>query len=385
MRAFPVAPIPCGGLDESTRERSNIRDMHARIRGNRDGTERDDTPPRPRSTDGVATGLLALQRTAGNHAVARGLSSLRSARLQRDPSTLIEGNEPKVDPAVARKTAMDAMVGFYALKPGGDVTTWARNNVLPRYAENKTFTNADVTALVSWMTSDYPPIWDHGVYDTVLDNLAGRGGDALYIARLRGFQWPGGKKPRVLGGDTPTTGNIVAASRVIRIKATLPVPEILDTLLFECQNILQVEAFIQATKEFLPAGPGKRPEMYGFATAALEYESDRRYIEELKSMHQVNDLPSLLQALAVPSNLRTPQAYQDGKPIGENKVNLPDRTVLSSQAQRQSLWWFKTATWPEDKRKLAWISANHGEGVASTAELYQSQAGKGKVVGQVLF
>ncbi|RAY11640.1 hypothetical protein DPM19_28860 [Actinomadura craniellae] len=290
---------------------------------------------------------------------------------------------PKVkDPLLLREYAVETIVGYYGLKvtePAG-VKNWCRKNAVLRYLREKEdrpeevaqkLTEADVDPgdvddLATWLLSDYLPLWDLGGYDKVLDNLAAKGGEQRYITYLRGLNWP--KKPRILGGFVMTTGNFSADSLLIRISMDLPdATEILDTILFECCNAFQVEAFKAAKKTFLE--PGKRkPELYGARVAEIEYDSDKKHIEHLHQIYGTRDPGALLNALSVPQNLQTAQPYVAGD-IG--KVVLPARDALPRQSQRQALWWFKTAAWPEDARKLAWISANHGDELARSTDLYR--------------
>lgn len=291
---------------------------------------------------------------------------------------------PKVkDRYALRQYATETIIGFFGLRATNAqaVDKWSRGVVLRylRDKEDRSFEEsgaladsdvdqADVDDLAAWIAGDYLPLWDLGGFAQVIGNIRARGGDATYVQYLLALPWPQNKPPRILGGFTQTTGNFGADTFLIRISMDLTDPTaILDTILFECCNAVQVDAFKAAKKTFLAPGQ-KKPEQYGLRMAEIEYESDRMYVGHLKSLYHAATLGDLLNSLSVPQLDQTPQAYQV-LPI--NHVILPSRAELPRQAARTALWFFKTDAWTNDQRKLAWISSNHGDEVARTSDLYR--------------
>ena len=315
----------------------------------------------------TATTVLRMQRSAGNAAIARVLDATRSNRpmILRKPNLA----PPQFD--AVKNHAMNRMANkFTALKPGADLSAWSASVIEHWAMENSPigkpigFNQDDVAQLVSWMTTEYLTWWDHARFDEVMTLLEGLGGKPEYVARLRAINdWPGGLKPRIVAHPSVITGaNYDRGGHLIKVSPTLRDPTVvLDFIMFECENARRQKAFATAQKT------GAR------AVAELEFQSDTAYAEGLKTVYRAADWTELVANLNVPIPMRLPQAFDTGKSSTENNVTMPDKSQLSSQAQRQALWYFKTEAWTNEQRRDVWIASAHGEGLGSSEEIYGKQ------------
>lgn len=197
-------------------------------------------------------------------------------------------------------------------------------------------------------------------YDQVVESLAKKAKDKnlakKYMEQLKGIKF-GKQKPAVVLGPASTTGHFNSVYNVITLDASkMPTAdEQLDTLLFESQNAKQKGELYKA----------KQSKRKG-ATAKVEYDTDRMYVEGLKAIHGCKDYAALVAQLGIPEKLLEFATYKKN-----TEVPMPKPSVLSSQDERQALWWYKTSKWSDEQRKAIWMFSKHGIGMGSTYETYK--------------
>ncbi len=211
------------------------------------------------------------------------------------------------------------------------------------------------------------PDW---AFDTVVTKLVSQAVDkerakeyGRYLLTEATFK-SGKKKPAIIFVPATTTGFFNTVLNVVSLDPVklATADQMLDTLSFETQNARQRSELAAAKVK----GGGAH-------TAAVEYESDRKYVyEALMSVHKVKTIEALVASLKIASPYLVPADYAQTKVAGG--VALPDKSVLPDQAARQALWFFKTKGWSESERKSMWGQAPHGEGLASSAAIYGGAA-----------
>lgn len=175
------------------------------------------------------------------------------------------------------------------------------------------------------------------------------GANKEWVAQLLAIKWPG-KKPKIRAGGAQTEAFYTGVRpHTIVLDPTVTDPtNMLDAIMFECQNALQGEVLEKAT---------------GAAKGTQEFVSWEMYMAQLKETVKATDDRDLCVKLAVPTQEMTPVTYSDSI----TKVELPKNLT---QRQKYALWNFKTAEWTRDQRIRVWTETPHGEGMASTAETY---------------
>lgn len=201
-------------------------------------------------------------------------------------------------------------------------------------------------------------------FDKFVDALGAYGGRGEYVAYLKSIKWkdnppPSNKPPAVVFGRAVTTAFYDSAKHVITLDPWKlgSWSEHLDALTFECQNALQRKELRAALRE-----------EGGTATAAVEYESDKKYVDAIKGINKASTLDQLVKKLGIDKRFLVPANHAACVKTG--KVDRPDRSVMPEQDKRQALWWWKTKNWSDDQRKQIWMMENHGVGVGSSIEIY---------------
>jgi hypothetical protein len=294
--------------------------------------------------------VVSLQRSVGNAAVSRAIS----ARIQRK---LLSSAQTEQAGEKALRAWLSPELLNFTKKQG---LPNAVRGVLKGFVEQGNFDEEDV-ANVTKLVDDYQgtiAIASPPAFDAFVEKLGADGGKAEYVEFLKGMDF-GKTKPAVVFGHAVTTAFYDAARHVVVLdpwKLTTATA-MLDSLTFECQNALQ--------RVELKAG---LKDTTGAKTAAVEYESDKKYVEALKSIHKASSLDALAKAVGLPTDVLTPADYSVCK--AAKTVALPGRDVMPEQDKRQTLWWWKTQSWSDEERREVWMIENHGEGVGSSVELY---------------
>ena len=220
--------------------------------------------------------------------------------------------------------------------------------------------NEDVDAIIKFINSYEKEIAKISPteFDPFIDALGAYGGNKNYVVYLRRMQWPKDKKPSVVFGRAVTTAFYDFNKHVITLDPWKlnTWTQMLDALTFECQNAIQRNILKETSKKG------------GVALAETEYESDKMYVNALLRINEAKDLNELVNILKIPKAFLKPADFETS--LSNKKVERPDRNNLPEQNKRQALWWWKTQSWPDRQRKKLWILENHGEGVASSVELY---------------
>jgi len=201
-------------------------------------------------------------------------------------------------------------------------------------------------------------------FDKFVDALGAYGGRGEYVAYLKSIKWkdnlpPSNKPPAVVFGRAVTTAFYDSAKHVITLDPWKlgSWSEHLDALTFECQNALQRKELRAALRE-----------KGGTATAAVEYESDKKYVDAIKGINKASTLDQLVTKLGIGKEYLVPANY--AACVKAEKVDRPDRSVMPEQDKRQALWWWKTKDWGDEQRKTMWMLETHGIGVGSSIEIY---------------
>lgn len=132
----------------------------------------------------------------------------------------------------------------------------------------------------------------------------------------------------------------------------------LDTILFELQNHKHRQTFIDAN---LPSNRSRGAEMI----ADVEYESNKKYIQELFEIYKVKNLDSLVHAMGINN------AFLIDAKIPSDPIDIPDE--IQSQSHRTVLWFWKTRNWNENDIKSKWKNSDHVPGSGSTIEIYSQK------------
>lgn len=200
-------------------------------------------------------------------------------------------------------------------------------------------------------------------FDSVVDALTASATQQGYAPVLKAMTFHP-RRPKVVFGPTLTTGFFERITNTITLdpEKNSTADALLDTLLFEANNAVQRAALTEAqTAERFEANRG-------LAVAAVEYVTDKRYVEGLMAVHGVQTIDALVAALGIPQEYLVEADYETAK--DSHKVDRPDRSALAEQDKRQALWWWKTRNWTDEQRKEVWIAENHGEGVGSSEAVY---------------
>lgn len=198
--------------------------------------------------------------------------------------------------------------------------------VLKGFVEQGNFDEEDVTN-VTKLVEDYQgtiAIASPPAFDSFVDKLGADGGKAEYVEFLKGMDF-GKTKPAVVFGHAVTTAFYDAARHVIVLdpwKLT-SATAMLDSLTFECQNALQ--------RVDLKAG---LKDTTGAKTAAVEYESDKKYVEALKSIHKASSLDALAKAVGLPTDVLTPADYSVCKAAKTSRSRAGTRCRNRTSARR---------------------------------------------------
>lgn len=294
--------------------------------------------------------LLRLQQSAGNAAASRAIAG----RIQRK---LLSVDQTQQAGEKSLRAWLSPELSNFTKKQG---LPNAVRGVLKGFVEQGNFDEEDV-ANVSKLVEDYQgtvAVASPPAFDAFVEKLGADGGKEEYVQFLKAMDF-GKAKPAIVFGHAVTTAFYDATKHVVVLDPWKleTATAMLDSLTFECQNALQ--------RVELKAG---LKDTTGAKTAAVEYESDKKYVEALKSIHKASSLDDLATAVGIPTNLLTPADFSAC--VAAKTVALPARSEMPEQDKRQTLWWWKTQSWSDEERKQVWVIENHGEGVASSVELY---------------
>ncbi len=322
-----------------------------------------------KSNDLSPARILSLQQTVGNQVVLRLLQAKGKLRpTEFTPTASIIQRKKLESEALenAKQSALRSLASpdpFYVANRKKGITPMVtgllKGMKLPD-GSNQEYDDGDVETIVTFLT-EYLIKNAKTDFDGVVADLAQQVERQDYITFLRSIAWPQGKKPGIVYGPTVTTGFYDATKHTITLnpEKLVNATEMLDTLTFECQNALQRPELRQALREG------------GHATAGVEYNSDRQYLTAIMQVNKAQNIDELVVKLAIPSEFLVEASYETSK-ISRN-VERPERSLLPQQDKRQAIWWWKTKNWSDEQRKEIWMLENHGEGVASSTELYEKQ------------
>ncbi|MBD2497088.1 DUF4157 domain-containing protein [Nostoc sp. FACHB-280] len=245
-------------------------------------------------------------------------------------------------------------------KKGGRayLETWLTKN--EAYTKNVNYDDEDINLIIE-VYEKYEKVIGFLSFNEFVDLLAEVGGKALtYATTMKELKFK--NQPSIVFGFCLTQANYDSAKNVIvvdpfRVKDDL---EALDAALFECMNALQRD---EMRANFKIPEDAER----GLAIAKQEFKSECMYITQLKNINDASNLDELVAKLGIDKMYLETVSFDNCK---EGGVPMPDRSILSRQDARTALWHYKTKDWAEKDREYVWVRANHGEGVASSMELY---------------
>jgi len=269
-------------------------------------------------------------------------------------------------------------VKLTCLKSWASASQAMRNQGIQKFAESAVqgvsrgkgglkYDNKDIEAVVDYIK----PYKDPATFEfgNVIGNLGVKGTKdkrskayAEHLIKvLKTKTFPQGKPPTVVYGPTLTGANYDSKKHVITIDPSKDPGDALDFVLFEIENAVQGKEM----REALNIKDGKTR---GEAVAELEFVTDLRYVESLKTIYNAHNIEELVVALEIPPELLVAADYQSA--LQKKEVPMPDKSTLPRQDMRQALWYWKTKGWSDEEKKRVWMASKHGEGVEGTADLY---------------